>query len=79
MQAVTVFTAPGFVDGGAVSPLAVVAAAALPGWLIKQLINWSQLRSAAARLVAYDLDKGAGSHGGPGPAGSKLQELSKTQ
>lgn len=67
----------GFAGNGALSPIAIVAAAAVPGWLIKQLINWSQLRSAAARLVAHDRDKALTSS--PSQGDSKLQELSKTQ
>lgn len=61
-----------------VTPLTVIAALAVPGWFIKQCINWQQLSSAAARLVAYERDKSVAASGGTA-AGSKLQELSKTQ
>ena len=71
----------GYIDLDTLSPLTVLAAAATPGWLIKQCINWSQLRTAAARLVAFDREKNASGSGGPHSASSQLQDLGnlKTQ
>lgn len=58
-------------------PLAIVIAAlAVPGFALKQFINWVQLRTAMQQLVATDRDK-ANQTGGK--AKVKLDKLSKVQ
>ena len=38
------------------TPAAVVLVA-LPGWAVKQCVNVVQLRTAAAQLIAYDMQR----------------------
>lgn len=53
----------GFTLPAALPVAAVLAAVAVPGFLVKQAVNVVQLRTAAAQLVAYDHAREAGKKG----------------
>lgn len=55
----SVFNVVFLLPSGKVSMLVLLAVLAIPGFVIKQIINVVQLRTAAEELVAYDLRNAA--------------------